>query len=159
MAFCESVLRKHGECLKSFLRDARMHNTPYEPGSYGEHDRCQYTREAYVECRMTDTSVNQASRKDRSQGAAGGSDSRMPTPCQMELNMHGQCVENFLKKAMTQGTDYTQYVKKCSDSRELFDKCITAWENIQQGKDPMKLGQGKTSKAGAGNFAVAGKWQ
>lgn len=172
MAFCERILRRHTECMKAFLFDARMHDIQYEPGAYNDHDRCQYTREAYVECRMNPEvaaiAVKQGEKKpteDYSKpmtqdavAVAGSSDARGPIPCHQELTMHGKCVENHFRKAMTKGTDYTRAV--CFDSRYLFDKCIATHRAIQEGKqlDPTKSGADHMpSSKNKDHFSVSGK--
>lgn len=47
---CSDELKAHVECAKSFLRAARFEGLRYEPGSYGEFDRCSDTRQEYVNC-------------------------------------------------------------------------------------------------------------
>merc|ERR1719296_544293 len=88
-------------------------------------------------------------------GITGSSDATGPMPCQMELNMHGSCVENYFRKSMSRGTDYTAYVQKCSDSRKLFDKCMDGWKKVEAGQDDMKTGEKVSAKASS-HFAVSG---
>jgi len=138
---CERLLRKHIDCAKGFLRESRIYNLQYEPGCYTVHDRCQYTRESYVECRMAPEIVAPTAdrpskvkqivqprfiKKGQPIAMAGSSESKGPPPCQRELNLHGMCTDIALRNIMSKGVpDYTHYIDKCANSRKMFDKCMT----------------------------------
>mmetsp|Transcript_19377 Transcript_19377/g.45450 ORF Transcript_19377/g.45450 Transcript_19377/m.45450 type:complete len:161 (-) Transcript_19377:93-575(-) len=131
MSWCERVLADHIDCVKAFLRDARTHNLPYEPGSYGDGDRCASTRHAYVECTQDPKRKLNALSVAQPSGAG-------PVPCEMELNMHGKCIERFLRSALANATDYVFLthtgVNKCLPTRDAFDKCLKGTKDLKEGK-------------------------
>jgi len=185
MVVCERVLRKHVECVKCFLRDARSNDLIYAPGSHGEHDRCQDTRKAYEQCRLdppkkaekqaitlTGTQAQPLDfYKQRSIfGLFSKEDdqkrSRDAPPCQMELNMHGNCVANHFRTAMTNGTNYIwlahaqdEAEDKCFNTRASFEKCIMGNRAIGEGRllDTQKSEPWESRKLSE-HFSVRGHW-
>ena len=184
MSWCERPLHAHVDCVKSFLREAREKETPYAPGSYHEFDKCGDTRQAYVNCthgpkqKVEPQRINQVSTQaqpldfynQQSHVGHGGRDlptlltaNHPPPTCEMELRVHGKCVENYLRGAMTKGTDYIflspDGEDKCFNSRTAFDQCVKGTKQLQEGKKrekhPGPLESLKVSK----HFALTGNWE
>merc|ERR1711924_192408 len=136
MSWCERALADHVDCAKTFLRNATTYKLPYEPGSYGENDRCAGTRHAYVEC------CNDPGRK---KAYTQAQDSSAPLLCEMELTIHGKCIEGWMRSAIANGTDYAFLTHsgkdKCRETREVFNKCLKTNLDIQSGriKDPTNM--------------------
>eukprot|EP00929_Paragymnodinium_shiwhaense_P026455 TRINITY_DN15740_c0_g1_i1.p1 TRINITY_DN15740_c0_g1~~TRINITY_DN15740_c0_g1_i1.p1 ORF type:complete len:141 (-),score=27.21 TRINITY_DN15740_c0_g1_i1:304-726(-) len=122
MSWCERVLATHIECAKNFLREARTFDLAYEPGTYGSSDRCAGTRHAYVEC------INDPRRKNSTVKGILRQTGSGPPLCEQELNIHGKCIENWLRSAMDTKSDYLFLTHdgrhKCQATRDAFDKCI-----------------------------------
>lgn len=142
MAWCERSLSDHVECAKAFIREAREKDLVYSPGSFDEHDRCASTRLAYFEC------TNDPSRKGTEKLSAG-QESHAPIACEKELNVHGKCVERYLKSATAQSkaTKTMSYPflshtgeDRCLPYRTSFEQCLTMSKEIASGKrqDPTK---------------------
>mmetsp|Transcript_116746 Transcript_116746/g.310628 ORF Transcript_116746/g.310628 Transcript_116746/m.310628 type:complete len:160 (-) Transcript_116746:124-603(-) len=139
MSWCERSLADHVDCVKSFLRDARMNDLKYEPGTYGENDRCATTRHAYVEC--TQDPIRKANALSVAQQSGTG-----PPPCEMELSIHSKCIERFLRTALATSTDYVflthKGTNKCISTRDAFDKCMKQAKQIAAGAmDPTSVPQ------------------
>merc|ERR1712113_132857 len=93
-------------------------------------DRCAGTRHAYVEC-CHDPQRKKAFAELPQKGSA-------PPLCEMELAMHGKCVERYLRTSMAKGDDYFflshKGQDKCASTRATFTQCLKGNLDIQSGK-------------------------
>eukprot|EP00933_Yihiella_yeosuensis_P027285 TRINITY_DN21163_c0_g4_i1.p2 TRINITY_DN21163_c0_g4~~TRINITY_DN21163_c0_g4_i1.p2 ORF type:complete len:192 (-),score=42.40 TRINITY_DN21163_c0_g4_i1:134-709(-) len=187
MSWCERPLHDHINCVKKFLRDARTQEMPYTPGSYTEFDKCAETRQAYVDCvhgprqkveprgiprvssqaqpldfyKHTQT-TGEPAQEDAASQAGDSSTSRPPPVCEMELNIHGKCVENYLRNSITKGQDYiflgADGVDKCAHSRTAFDQCIKGNKELAEGKKKDTHWAPWDSLKVAKHFSIGGSW-
>mmetsp|Transcript_57731 Transcript_57731/g.80124 ORF Transcript_57731/g.80124 Transcript_57731/m.80124 type:complete len:189 (+) Transcript_57731:61-627(+) len=188
MTWCERRLNAHVDCVKGFLREARENETPYAPGTYNEYDKCGDTRQAYVNCthgpkqKVGKQVINQVStqaqpldfyKQQAHSGRVGATDSEPlptllhsrhgPRTCEMELSVHGKCVENYLRNSMTKGTDYIFLSQdgedKCFNSRAAFDQCVRGTKDLNAGKKHEKHPGPPESLKVAKHFSLAGSWE
>uniref|UniRef100_UPI003F778586 ISPR1 n=1 Tax=Perkinsus marinus TaxID=31276 RepID=UPI003F778586 len=120
---CNKELTAHIDCVKSFLREARTKHTPYLPGTgAAAADKCSGSREYFAKCTMYAAATTSFRRTMSTE---------MPQPCEMELNLHGQCVGNYLTQSIRTGKaaagaarGAAQSEDKCFLTRAAFEKCM-----------------------------------
>ncbi|KAF4716885.1 hypothetical protein FOZ62_030387 [Perkinsus olseni] len=121
---CNKELSAHTDCVKAFLREARTDHTPYLPGTGDpNYDKCSGSREHFAKCMRERPDDRSTFRRTMS--------TELPQPCEMELNLHGQCVANYLAQSVRTGKDYmflgrgsSQMEDKCFLTRAAFEKCM-----------------------------------
>eukprot|EP00440_Ansanella_granifera_P072409 gb/GFBE01078578.1/.p1 GENE.gb/GFBE01078578.1/~~gb/GFBE01078578.1/.p1 ORF type:complete len:191 (+),score=42.32 gb/GFBE01078578.1/:1-573(+) len=188
MSWCERALGEHVACVKQFLRQARTKGEPYTPGTYNEFDKCGDTRQNYVNCAHGPKQKVEAKRlsqvstqaqpldfyKQKSvAGPAAVEDaegaalptilgSHPPPACQMELNLHGKCVENYLRNSTSKGTGYiflgAEGEDKCFSSRNSFDKCLKGQKELAEGTKTDSHWAPWESLKMSKHFSVLGSW-
>eukprot|EP00931_Biecheleriopsis_adriatica_P075066 TRINITY_DN49012_c0_g1_i1.p1 TRINITY_DN49012_c0_g1~~TRINITY_DN49012_c0_g1_i1.p1 ORF type:complete len:187 (+),score=36.66 TRINITY_DN49012_c0_g1_i1:100-660(+) len=183
MSWCERRLSEHVDCVKQALRQARTDGTPYTPGTYNEFDKCGGTRQEYVNCshgpkqKVEKKVLNQISSQAQpldfySQRSKVGPASKeegnptllgsKPPACQMELNLHGKCVENYLRNSTSKGTGYiflgVEGEDRCFNTRTSFDKCLRGTMDLAEGKKPEPDWAPWKSLNLSKNFSILGHW-
>lgn len=189
MSWCERFLGAHVDCVKSFLRECREQDLVYAPGSYSSHDRCMNTRQAYVDCVHDPNADKYGLRNQRvvqmqqgaahppqnfygtkaTSGALAENDlsrtwTTSPLSCSMELQMHGKCVENYLRNAITKNKEYVFLAQeapdKCFLSRASFEQCIrTKRDREAAGEgDPVNNVRPRGGNSVVRSFSSRGRW-
>jgi len=176
MAYCNRQLNKHIECVKANLREG------------SDWDQCAETRHAFADCKQapptrTEKEVirwwsTQAQPLDfhnhKQQSVFGvvapepweadsgiASGPKGPRACEMELNIHGQCIENFLRRTVSKsnaGWFANDVVDRCPTTRARFDRCYGN-RAVAEGreKDPTVVEPLNSPKT-ASQFSVSGRW-
>ncbi|CAE8623700.1 unnamed protein product, partial [Polarella glacialis] len=89
-------------------------------------------------------------------------DSKPPPPCEMELSIHGQCVEHAFRNAITKGQDYiflsSNGQDRCFGSRTSFEKCLKTHKEMAAGTRAAIEADPWESPRLADHFSVLGRW-
>eukprot|EP00921_Rhytidocystis_pertsovi_P020151 GHVQ01031983.1.p1 GENE.GHVQ01031983.1~~GHVQ01031983.1.p1 ORF type:complete len:181 (+),score=16.26 GHVQ01031983.1:409-951(+) len=126
---CREELQGHVACVKLFLEEHCKYGTPYTPGSPTGEDHCKSTRDLYMRCM-------QYRKRYPATPTSAATDTVPPKACEMELTMHGSCVERMLERSQKLSQRYwTQGGEdKCLQTRMNYEKCMYNRENDRYGK-------------------------